>query len=325
MLTRCINCGFYVKSDDEFCLNCGFQNPAKPFDVFFIKWERLVIFSLILTVFIVLTISFLSFFSFNNDPSKVIIISALSFLVVTIAEHFYSGKLTKSSFEKRKKFYKNNLRKKMEIIERRLSELRLRGDKIDSILSRIEAKSSNKLQEIYPKLLSARKIVIGQFARYELQRDKIELFAIQNQVSPVLFNFARMSDQNIEEKLLSIESAIMNINTIKKEITRYDATEFPERALSEKENFLTQLTETENSCEKLREALLSRQAARALHDISPIEENLKLPSAKEIAHAAESFNIQTTLTDFSESFDELEHEYKRLRAEEEVSQKLLDE
>lgn len=104
----------------------------------------------------------------------------------------------------------------------------------------------------------------------------------------------------------------------------YVAIEFPERALPEKESFLTQLAETESSCEKLREALLSRQAVRALQDISPLQENLKLPSAKEIVHAAESFNIQTTLTDFSESFEELEHEYKRLKTEEEIDQKLLE-
>lgn len=324
MLTKCVNCGFYVSQTDEFCLNCGFQNPAKPFEVFFIKWERIVILSLILTVLIVSIAMFFRLFSFNNNLSNIMIISTLSFLISTTAEHFYSKKLNKSSFEKRKKFYKDNLRKKMDIIEKRLSELRLRGDKIDSILSHIEAKSSNKLQEIYPKLLSARKIVIGQFACYELQRDKIELFAIQNQISPILFNFTRMNDQNTEENLSLVESAILNVQTIKKEITRYNATEFPERALPEKESFLTQLAETESSCEKLREALLSRQAVRALQDISPLQENLKLPSAKEIVHAAESFNIQTTLTDFSESFEELEHEYKRLKTEEEIDQKLLE-
>lgn len=37
------------------------------------------------------------------------------------------------------------------------------------------------------------------------------------------------------------------------------------------------------------------------------------------------FNIQTTLTDFSESFEELEREYRRLKTEEELEQKLLAE
>lgn len=69
---------------------------------------------------------------------------------------------------------------------------------------------------------------------------------------------------------------------------------------------------------------MSRQAARALQDIQSIEENLKIPDAKEIVHAAESFNIEVTLTDFSESFAELESEYKRLQAEDEVGQKLLE-
>ena len=200
----------------------------------------------------------------------------------------------------------------------------IRQQQIDTVLDKIKDTDGQNLQSVRQKLLSAREIVISQFARYELQKQKIELVRLQNRVSPYLHSLHRLNEFESENGLLTIEKTQTEVNKIKQNLTNYVAIEFPERALPEKENFLAQLAETENSCEKLREALLSRQAARALHDISPIEESLKLPSAKEIVHAAETFNIQTTLTDFSESFDELEHEYKRLRAEEEVSQQLLE-
>ncbi|HEX8249186.1 MAG TPA: hypothetical protein VF599_13500, partial [Pyrinomonadaceae bacterium] len=128
-----------------------------------------------------------------------------------------------------------------------------------------------------------------------------------------------------ENGLAAIEQTEREINHIRQNLTRYDAIDFPKRVLPEKENFLAQLAETETSCEKLREVLLSKQALHALQGIQPLEESLNLPNTNDLAHAAESFNIQTTLTDFSESFDQLEREYKRLKAEEEVSRKFSDE
>jgi hypothetical protein len=54
-----------------------------------------------------------------------------------------------------------------------------------------------------------------------------------------------------------------------------------------------------------------------------MRENLHLPGVKELVRESDIFNIQTTLTDFSESFEELEREYRRLKAEEETGEKLL--
>lgn len=220
---------------------------------------------------------------------------------------------------------KNNLNSKDKIIENRISELKRRGEKIDSVLDKIKKTDGKSLQEVRQKLLSAREIVISQFARYELQKQKIELVRLQNGVSPYLFGLHRLNEFETENGLVTIENTRHEINKIRQNLTRHDAIDFPGKALPEKQSFLEHLEETENSCQKLREALLSRQAARALQDISPIEENLKLPGAKEIVRESDVFNIQTTLTDFSESFDELEREYRRIKAEEETGQKLLAE
>jgi hypothetical protein len=334
MLTKCVNCGFYIRQTDEFCLNCGIKNPNETLKKnkrhksllrkIFRSNNFLVFFSLFLTfifIYILADRTIENFLYLRNY----IWFSALIFWLVL----FFSLFLILKTFNVNKTVphvikYKNNLNSKTKIIDKRIAELNSRRHKIDAVLDKFRETDGKNLQEVRQKLLSAREIVMSQFARYELQRKKIELVRLQNGVSPYLFSLHRLNEFETEDGLVTIENAQTEINQIRQNLTNYVAIEFPRKVLPERENFLAQLAETEISCEKLREALLSRQAARALQDISPIEENLKLPSAKEIVHAAESFNIQTTLTDFSESFEELEHEYKRLRAEEETGQKLLE-
>src|SRR5215204_1075432 len=31
MLSKCVNCDFYVRQNDEFCLNCGLEKPLEEF------------------------------------------------------------------------------------------------------------------------------------------------------------------------------------------------------------------------------------------------------------------------------------------------------
>ncbi len=340
MLTKCENCRFYVRRDDEFCFNCGKQNPAEItygnsklllnlYPTFESKLFKLII-SLFVTFILVYFTANQFVERFPKYNSYILLISLilwilLTFVVISILNPLEFSIPTDSDAPKLPEIKnKNNLISKSETIEKRISELNYRSRKIDAVLDKIKETDSQNLQEVRRKLLSARTIVISQFARYELQKKKIELVRLQNNVSPYLHSLHRLNEFETANGLVTIENTRTEINKLRQNLTNYVAIEFPKKTLPDKENFLAQLAETENSCEKLREALLSRQAVRALQDISPIEENLKLPSAKEIVHAAETFNIQTTLTDFSESFDELEHEYKRLRAEEETSQKLLE-
>jgi hypothetical protein len=216
------------------------------------------------------------------------------------------------------------LEAKEKLIAKRLSELNRRGIKIDGVLDKIKQDDSHQLQQVRQKLFSAREIVIGQIARYELQRKKIHLARLQNEVSPYVNKLHRLNESETDKGLTAIEITKHELEKIQHNLTNYYAIEFPKSVQGEKENFLLQIEDTEESCNKIREALLSQQATRALRGISPIEDTLKLPSSKEIAYAVDTFNIQSTLTDFSESFEELENEYRRVQSESEVSQTLLN-
>lgn len=298
-------------------MNCGFERPALKFQDGKFNFKR---FGLLSTALFIIALVFALFYSSTGEfKAEYIFISLvlsfiLSFFVNILLKIFEDEKV----FEKRNSANKNNLIEKGRIIQERISELANRGQKIDAVLDKIEDTDSPKLQEVRAKLLSAREIVVSQFALYELQARKIELVRIQNDVSPYLFGLHRLNEKETEQCLLTIETTKRVIERMRQNLTRYDAIDFNERVLPDKENFLSQLSETNNSCEKLREAILSRQAAHALHGISPVEESLKLPASKDLVHAADTFNIQTTLTDFSESFEALEQEYRRLKAESEI-------
>jgi hypothetical protein len=335
MLTKCVNCEFYVKKDDPFCLNCGIKSPTEDYSQPSPKLlviARLAKSKLLLLILSVAVIAFTLYWITDGDFSSIpylrdYIIFAVIFFGVgeTFLTLFLLNKwCLKKLYPKRPKNH-DNFTSRRKTIDKRLSELTRRARTIDSVLSKIGDNSSPELRKMRPKLRSARKILNGQSARYELQKRKIELVRLQNGVSRYLFGLHRLNEFETENGLVTIETARTQIDKIRQKLARSELVEVPAGALAEQRGFIDQLEETDESCQKLREALLSRQAARALQDISPVGKNLKLPDSPELVRETEIFNIQTTLTDFSESFAELEREYRRLRAEEELEQKLLTE
>lgn len=320
MFTKCVNCGFHISNFEKICPNCGLKNPTNTFRRTTLQFlQTSLLFSFFFSILITLFASLLL-----SKPSIAGIFS-VSFVVLSFIIYVF----IKEKYTVKPQFYKSpflsELDEKEKIINRRAAELAERGKKIDAVLDKIKDTDSRQLLDVRGKLFAAREIVVSQFARYELQKQKIELVRLQNDVSIYLSGLHRLDDFETENGLLTIETTKTEIERIRQNLIRYDAIEFSERVLPDKENFLSQLAETVKSCDKLREAILSRQAARALQGVSPIEENLKLPVSRDLTHASDTFNIQTTLTDFSESFEELEREYRRLRAESEVSRDILDE
>jgi hypothetical protein len=333
MLIRCVNCGFYVRPDDEFCLNCGIKAPNEDFSepspriIPLAGFAQSITAKIIFSVFLIFTMIYLLA---NRDISNVPYLpDYLLFLVfllgvgLSFLSLFLLNRWCLRQLKPKRQKTPDNFSTRKKIIEKRLSELDRRGKKLDEIMGKIKENNSRQLKDVRAKLLPAREMIISQFARYELQKQKIELAQLQNGVSPYLFAFHRLNEFETESALTTIENTQMEIDKIRRNLTQYDAIEFPEKTLPEKEDFLAQLSEVQNSCEKLREVLLAKQAMQTLQGIEPLEENLNLPLAKDLAHTVETFNIQTSLTDFSDSFDELERDYKRLKAREEIGQRFL--
>jgi hypothetical protein len=335
MLTDCVNCGFFVEREAEFCLNCGIKSPAKDFSVpppLVVSLARLAR-SNAARLGLSLGLTFLVLYLLADGEARGILYLRDYLLAAGVIAGaggallglFFLNLWCRRKLYSRREKNPDNLTSHTKLIDKRLAELHRRGRTLDSIVARIDRRAGGKLAGMRPKLLAARELVGSQSARYELQKQKIELVRLQNRVSPYLFELHRLDDFELEHGLTALDRTKDEIERLRHELSSSAAPELPAPALPEKQQFFAQAAETEASLDKLREALLSRQAARALRGVSRLEEELTpAPEARDLAHAAETFNLQTALTDFGESFEELEREYRRVRTEGEVGGKLLE-
>lgn len=324
MFSKCIECKFNIRKDDEFCLNCGVQFPFQRNHQF-----EPNIFNRGLLISLILLFGFIFFFIFwriqtNHSNWMFIFLSTNSLLFGVISGVFfhklYNFVIGQTNPRQRKIFDSNNLIQKDRVISQRISELNKWKGKLQIVLGKIGDNPSKNLQNIQQTLLSAQQLISNQIQGYKLQKNKIQLVRLQNEVLPYLEMVEVLKDYQIENGVVVTEQTMREVAEIGKDLSKNTS----QSLQNEQQQFLEQLQETSESCEKLREILLSKQALRALQGVQPIED-LNLPiQTNEFSHTIETFNIQATLTDFSESFEQLESEYQRLLADNEVSQKLLN-
>ena len=333
MFSKCVNCSFYIQTNVEFCPNCGLKNPTEDlpehiyFSRFITKKSQSIGFKWLLGIFL----TFLFLFSFADfSISKVPYLSNFiiffSFALGMILA-FLSPPLIKEIYlkHKRKKIYKtkNNLIEKENIINNRIKELSLREGDIESIIERIGNGKSQKLLETKKQLLSAKEIINSQFWRYQLKKKKIEIVRMQNNVSPI-FSKQQLTAEDVKNQLNSLDKHIKKIHQFEKEGQNYESSDIPKSVKSELKDFHLELSESESSLEKIREVLLTRQATLAFKEISSNQATLvNSTDLEELFNDSAVFNIQTSITDFSESFEELEREYNNLEIKSDTYKNLL--
>ncbi len=330
MLSKCVQCGFYVRQNDEFCPNCGGFEPTKNYDLKPQKYIRLlsllrsmdfrVVFSVFVAFCVLMILSDFSFFSVFYFQWYIYFFALILGALTSFSLSFWLKKFLIVENISREKTTKC-LSTQEKIVLKRIKTLEQRANQIENILQRIGESSKKTLSDVRTKLISANEIVVSQLSRYELQNYKIKLVRLQNNMSPYFLYLHRLDEFRIEEGILTGEQTIREVGKIRESISD----SFPKKVEIERADFLKNLDETSQSCEKLWEALLSKQALFALKDVQPTNEIGTILHAEELAHATETFNLQAKLTDFSESFDELEDEYKRLTADDEITQKFLTE
>jgi Skp family chaperone for outer membrane proteins len=326
MLSKCLKCDFNVRNSDEFCLNCGLKDPAKDTFRLGLFSQKRLLFSSIFIFFLIsslvvnaLTPAFDGFTAF-----RILFVSLWSVVVGSFLglafNYIVVAELNSQYLVNRFLYNKNNLIDRNKTISKRMTELQSRLAKLENVINRIGIAKTQNLQSVQQKLVSARKILSNHFLRYKLQQQRIELIRSQNKISPYVENVERLNEFETENGIVTAGHTIEKVTSIEQELAR----DFPAQIEAEKQHFIEQLKQTENVCEKLREVLLSKQAMRALKDISPLDDLNLLPQTVDLSHASETFSIQATLTDFSDSFEQLESEYRRIIDESEVSQKLID-
>jgi hypothetical protein len=317
MLSKCVQCSFYIRRNEEFCPNCGSVDSFDDLSL----WKKHY-FTFLLIGFSTAILTLVISFTTHRLQDEIIPIILLSFGISVFFGVIYEfNREFRKDDENRRRFFNKSLKHKAKTIDKRIEELINRKNKISSVLYQIGTEPSTTLLPVREKLLSAHEILENQSARYSLKQENIKLVRLQNKILPYLLYLDRLDETITKEGIFNSDNTMREIGKLRESLSN----NFPRKVEAERVEFLKNLDETSQSCEKLWEALLSKQALFALKDVQPTNEIGQILHAEELAHATETFNLQAKLTDFSESFDELEAEYKRLTADDEITQKFLTE
>jgi hypothetical protein len=202
------------------------------------------------------------------------------------------------------------------LIAKRCSELTERQQQVDTVLDRIGTVASQPLVTVREKLLAARRLTQGQFARYVIMGTEIELAQAQNRLSPLVYELDRLNFAQIDDGLKQVDQTIERLGVVSAELpAKLDHLDGSEDGAAIK----TRTIETVTACQALREALIGRQALRAIQGVRPARTEAPADqlSRSSLQHL-EAFNLQITITDFAASLEELEQEYQRMNVEDEL-------
>ena len=307
MFVQCRICKYWVPDDEIYCPNCGHKSPYKKPPTF---WSLILFFaSLISHGIFYLTILFsfeyaLDFYIFMGS----LVIVSLSLLGVGLRIDLYLRKVEKTC----KKYLiddEHNIAKRIKDIEERIS-------KIDNVRERVMAsEQSDKTASMLTLLENAHTLLVSYRNRYQLEFWKIALIRWKNSLEPIEFEWQKCNYNECTEKMEALARAVAE--------GKQFVSEYSENALAgipEGSNVIGDFHEALAVCSKFNEGLLARQARLAINDVSPLEErskDLKTAAGKE--NYKELFNARSDVSSFVEAFEELEAEFDRLEAEEQLA------
>lgn len=212
------------------------------------------------------------------------------------------------------------MRLKAETAVRRLVEIKQRQRQVELALGHAGRGGTKSAAALREPLAAALETLRRQHALYSLKLLEVEAARWQNKLAPLIYGLDGLTFEQNENRLKAAESAGREGLALREKAEGL-------RGLlggrEEFEEFTRKLGETLASCEKIREALVGRQALLVLKGVSPLEDALREQHAAALGpDVIEVFNLQVSLTDFSTSFDELEDEYRRLREEADVGERM---
>jgi hypothetical protein len=324
--SKCVVCGFNVLADDERCQNCGVLHPLQSLTIPQRDFSTFVTLTTVGAVFVP-ALAFLVAFGFNATFCfalpvcivSVFLVRATSTAIAINRSNRYA-KLSEARALMRTAPHPDSLMSRAGVIRNRISELLVRERQIQKVLARVTQGADEKWQRVRRTLEVSNQTLQRQRARYDIRAIEIELVRLQNKLAPFVRDIDKYSFTRISAHLETIDTERQTADTLR---TQLEAQRPILGKSADLEDLLQRLSEIQLSMDKLHDALVGRQAVLALEDIAPLDEALTradVPVAS--VRGAEVFNIQVAITDFSNAFDELESEYLRVKAEEDVVEQL---
>lgn len=306
MPVECVNCGFYVASNDKFCPDCGLSEPSEPVKSASKEIENKIFLK---TAGIIAVAVFIGFglFRWNGDSldfddslrlaATVLLFGTIFSILFVLLTARRSGRS-----EEQKRFAEAGIsgfqfiQDSCAMRNHELSEMRgdLRGSVERGARVSSETVKSNRRQ--------TRDEISGLLSRYELLLDRIDFARLQNRLLPLLLNGRNNSaDENFSE---SLDEISLEIEDTKSSLSDYPGDEIFEDFLNEKRDFLAQVEETEKLC---------RSLTNRSENLAPFETDFSTLASRNSTAPPEILNAQKTLAKISESFDKLERAYRKLK------------
>jgi len=170
-------------------------------------------------------------------------------------------------------------------------------------------------EKVRERIDAARQLLRRQRERYHSKLWEIALVRWQNRLDPLSADWESLDHDECAQRLVQLDKVQEEGRFFLGQWEGVDLTDLPEA-----ERCLERLRAALSSCDRLREQLIVQQATLALRGIDPGEETLTSPVKPDLG-TLDTFNARASLGEFSTAFEELENEYQRLQAEEELAER----
>lgn len=309
-------CTFFVRSDEEFCPNCGvkyklFKPRPKALEN---KGCLSLLFALFGLSSVPITVSglicgLLWLIGFS------IPIYLLSAIIVGPVIFFISYLIDPPKIIEKLEI---SLIDSMEKLEERLNQIGVKRQKLNHLIENFDLDDDIREEKIKEKLIIAVKILAEQSSRYQVKIKEIDFLRWQNQIAPIISRIRSQTYEGAESDLKRISELAETGRSEYDKLTDWVSTlEYSATGKDLQQRF----GETLDSCVRLRDALLERQAMLAIKDVTPIGEDNKslFIITPELIRKVEAFNAEASLKDFTFSMDELDEQFAKLEIEDKLS------
>lgn len=317
----CRECGFWVMVKDIYCPNCGIITPRwkiPSVDLQLSKNSMIVGGGMYFLIKSILTLWHESGGGVISNLWGILrgsVFFGIFFGVVTgvIKFLFHRTKQQRITQSLQRRSI-SSFQKSENAIEQRLDEMRTREEQIRETLQEIvrttPTKPSQQILETFKSSLTALQI---QRDRYSVKLWEIKLIRWYNTLKPLSEEMRSLTYDICDVRVKGVTETITNGTEM---LQTWKNTPNLTRA---HQQCIIRLRKALNTCEQVRQDLLSHKAALAVQGLSPLDEQSQsAPAVLKSLEELDVFSILPDIGEFTSGLNALEAEYFRLKGEEEV-------
>ncbi|HYE13477.1 MAG TPA: hypothetical protein VD968_03435, partial [Pyrinomonadaceae bacterium] len=257
---RAPGCHYFVTASDTVCPNCGADEPSRAgrrgrLGAFLkARDSQGLLFSLILLIFTAVLLAFYALDGGDRALPWVIVVGGFA----SAAAGWGLTRLLRRAFDLAgagggaAAAGSGALRHSETTIMQRLVEIRRRGQQVEAALARAHPEAVGRMAEAREALKGARQLLRRQHARYGMKLVEIEAARWQNGLAPLIHNLGELTFEQNENRLRALDAAVAEGARLRSKAEKH------REALGdggEVEEFARKVSETLESCARIREAL----------------------------------------------------------------------